>query len=125
LIDGRRYLELQVTPENRRLQLQWTLEGRQSVMQGNAALEDFMVAEAGWVETATHVAMSYWVTHVEIPARTIFSNERKLSPESDLRTAVCRYDYSMGAEPVISSTAVLKAPDFHRYEEWARIGLVE
>ncbi len=49
-----------------------------------------------------------------------------LNPEQNLptlRTAVCRYDRSLGPE-LLSSTARLTAPNYHRHAEWAELRLV-
>jgi len=40
-----------------------------------------------------------------------------------LRTAVCRYDCSRGTE-LLSSTARLAEPNYHRHQDWAELHLL-
>jgi hypothetical protein len=43
-------------------------------------------------------------------------------PLPALRAAVCRYDRSLGPE-LLSSTARLTKPNYHRHSEWAVLRL--
>ncbi|MGH7996885.1 MAG: hypothetical protein ACREFX_11085, partial [Opitutaceae bacterium] len=106
-----RYVELHVTPENRRLQLDWPLDGLASIRLGGARLEDFMVEDEGWCRTATSVGPRGWRIEVELP----FGGP-------DLRAAVCRYDCSLEGRPLLSSSAPLAEAAFHRWWEWPRVG---
>jgi len=41
------------------------------------------------------------------------------------RFALCRYDYSTGQPPVLTSSAPLQRADFHRYEDWGDLRFVD
>jgi hypothetical protein len=107
-----RYFELHVTPENRRLQLDWPDGGLAEVRAGRARLEDFMVSDESWCRSATGVQDDEWWVEVEWPITA-----------ADLRAAVCRYDCSQAGQPLLSSTAPLTEAAFHRWQEWHRLRL--
>ena len=111
-----RYLELHVTPENQRLQLLWPSGGIEKFRAGKAALADFLVADPNWVESAAGIFADYWAARAFVPFACLGLAEPATTPK--LRTAVCRYDRSLGPE-LLSSTANLTEPNFHRHEEWA------
>ena len=111
-----RYLELHVTPENQRLQLLWPPGGIEKVRAGQASLADFLVPDPNWVESAAGIFEEYWAARAFVPFACLGLAGPEKLPK--LRTAVCRYDRSLGPE-LLSSTANLTAPNFHRYEEWA------
>ncbi len=116
-----RYLELHVTPENQRLQLAWPLGGLDRFRAGKAALEDFLVTDPQWVESAATIAAGHWTARAFVPFTCLgLSNGGNLP---GLRTAVCRYDRSLGPE-LLSSTARLAEPNYHRQAEWAELKLV-
>ena len=115
-----RYLELHVTPENQRLQLVWPLGGLDRFRAGTAQLEDFVVSDPQWVDSGATIGVEHWSACAYVPfARLGLDGTRGLP---GLRTAVCRYDRSLGPE-LFSSTARLTAPNFHRYGEWAGLQL--
>jgi hypothetical protein len=105
-----RYLELHVTPENRRLQLDWPLGGLAEIRAGRARLEDFMVPDEGWCRTAAAAVPGGWRLEADFAVD---------GPE--LLAAVCRYDCSQPDHPILSSTALLAEPAFHRWQEWHRL----
>ena len=115
------YLELHVTPENQRLQLAWPLGGLDRFRAGEAALEDFLVTDPQWVESTALVSTDYWSTRALVPFACLGLNPEQNLPT--LRTAVCRYDRSLGPE-LLSSTARLAAPNYHRHAEWAELKFV-
>jgi hypothetical protein len=119
--DLQRYIEVHVTPENQRLQLVWPVGGLARVRQEKARLEEFTVDAADWVQSSTHSGPGFWVVHAVIPFSTLGLNLQDAMPS--LQTAVCRYDYSMRSSPVLSSTAPLQEPDYHRVDEWQKLAL--
>jgi hypothetical protein len=116
-----RYVELHVTPENRRLQLLWPVGGLERLRQDAAGLEEFMVPSADWVQSSTHIGPGFWVVHVSIPFSVLGLDPN--APIPPLRTAVCRYDYGTLEKPVLSSTAPLQAADYHRLNDWQTLEL--
>ncbi|MEO6005451.1 MAG: hypothetical protein ABIZ04_14320 [Opitutus sp.] len=118
-----RYIELHVTPENQRLQLMWPVGGLEQVRSGHARFEEFTIASADWVQSSTHIGPGFWVAHAVVPLSVL-----GLEPGSNLpalKTAVCRYDCSRPPLPILSSTAPLHAPDYHRFNEWQTLELVD
>ncbi len=119
-VAGGRYLELHVTPENQRLQLLWPPDGLARFRAGTAALEQFTVGDPNWVSSETQVEKTHWAARAYVPFRCL-----GLAPGAQLgglRTAVCRYDRSHGPE-ILSSTARLSEPNYHRIAEWAQLQL--
>jgi hypothetical protein len=115
-----RYLELHVTPENQRLQLVWPLGGLERFRTGTARLEDFLVTDPHWVRSAAVRQADHWTASAFVPFACLGWKDR--GPLPALRTAVCRYDRSLGAE-LLSSTARLAEPNYHRHGEWAELRL--
>ncbi len=115
-----RYLELHVTPENRRLQLRWPEGGLADFRAGRAALADFTVADPAWVESEACVAADHWRVRLTVPFACLGLPPSGAPPR--LRACVCRYDCESGAE-VLSSTAPLREPDYHRVAEWQPLRL--
>ena len=74
-----------------------------------------------WIQSSTHVGPGFWFIHAVIPFSTLGLNLQNEKPS--LQTAVCRYDYSLASAPVLSSTAPLHEPDYHRVEEWQKLTL--
>lgn len=106
-----RYLELHVTPENQRLQLVWPLGGLDRFRAGTARPEDFVVSDPQSVDSGATIGVEHWSACAYVPnARRGRDGTRGLP---GLRTAVYRYDRSLGLE-LFSSTARLTAPTFHR-----------
>ncbi len=117
----RSYIELHVTPENHRLQLHFPFGAIDLVRAGNARIEDYMVRDPNWVETTVQRAENAIAVRVIIPA-AIFTRHRAIDADSEVRTAVCRYDYrGRPGRPLLSSTAPLSGPSFHAPDEWARL----
>jgi len=114
-----RYVELHVTPENHRLQLLWPVGGLERVRGEEAGLEEFMMPTADWVTSSTQIGPGFWAAHVIVPFSILGLTSNGLIPT--LRSAVCRYDYGTRDTPVLSSTAPLQAPDYHRLNDWQTI----
>lgn len=117
------YVELHVTPENQRLQLRWTPDGLGRVRSGELPIEQFMVADPDWVESNVHVGLTSWFVQVVLPVPRL--GLRPLAAGARLRTAVCRYDCGDKSDPVLSSTAALQAPSYHRRQDWHELVLVD
>ena len=115
-----RYLELHVTPENQRLQLVWPLGGLDDFRAGSARLEDFLVTDPQWVSSETLVHADHWTASAHVPFACLGLKGSEHLPA--LRVAVCRYDRSLGPE-LLSSTARLTEPNYHRHKEWAELRL--
>lgn len=115
-----RYLELHVTPENQRLQLVWPLGGLDRFRAGTARLEGFLVTDPHWVRSAALVHADHWTASAHVPFACLGLKDSGHLPA--LRTAVCRYDRSLGRE-LLSSTAQLAEPNYHRHGEWAELRL--
>jgi hypothetical protein len=116
------YLEIHLTPENQRLQLRWTADGLGRVRQKQARLDDYLVADPGWVQSRTRCHADWWSGILYLPAdRLGFS---RLSAGLTFRAAVCRYHYrAPGAEPELSTTAPLTSPHFHQPAHWQQLVL--
>jgi hypothetical protein len=84
-------------------------------------LEDFTIKSADWVQSTTQIGPGFWVVHASIPFSILGLDTG--APIPALRTAVCRYDYGTDAAPILSSTAPLQSPDYHRMNDWQTIEL--
>ena len=115
-----RYLELHVTPENQRLQLVWPLGGLDRFRAGAARLDDFLVTDPHWVRSAAQVQLDHWTASAHVPFAGLGLKGSAQLPS--LRAAVCRYDRSLGLE-LLSSTARLTEPNYHRHNEWTELRL--
>lgn len=118
------YLEVHVTPENQRLQLRFPPGAIEEVRAGRATLASFMVPDPSWVETSVTLMDAEQVLYrIRIPT-TSLGLAVPLAPGTALRAAVCRYDYGASPDgPVLSSTAPLREPFFHRFAEWSPLCL--
>ena len=121
LAGGPGYVELHVTPENQRLQLLWRPGQFGKFQADQRTFAENTVANPDWVRSAVFQNEAGWSVGVILPA-AIFGVER-LAPTLSLRTAVCRYDCAARAAPVLSSTAALTAPSYHRRDEWHSLAL--
>ena len=120
--DRPRYAELHVTPENRRLQLLWPADGLADFRAGRKPFADFTVDDPAWVTSEVRVRPDHWTVRLHLPFSCLGLDAA--TPPTGLRACVCRYDWSHGTE-VLSSTAPLGAPDYHRVAEWQPLRLVE
>ena len=115
---GEEYLEIHVTPENQRLQLRWTPAGFAAFRRDLGLLGRFAVSDPHWIESRSQVRNSDWSVSAFLPASIIDPGAGILGPATRLRVAVCRYDCTAGPGFVLSSTARLTQPAYHRREEW-------
>ncbi len=115
--DVKEYLELHVTPENQRLQLRWPPGGIERLREKSADLSNFAVSDPDWVSSQTRLTLDAWSACMVVPALCFGLN--RLTKGMRLRGAVCRYHYpQVKSPPLLSCTAPLQAPFFHRCQDW-------
>lgn len=119
------YSELQVAPNNQRLQLRYAstdavAKARKTNSIADAVVHDIAFKSWTWVRPETRC----WQALVEIPTASIRDSSGPL-PGWRWHFSFCRYDYTRGhSEPVISSTSALSQPDFHRLTEWGTLQFI-
>ena len=119
------YSELQVAPNNQRLQLRYAsadgvIQARKTNSLAHALVPDIAFTSQTWVLPGTRS----WQALVEIPAASVQVRSGPL-PGSQWHFSFCRYDYTRGrSEPVVSSTSALSQPDFHRQAEWGVMNFI-
>ena len=121
--DDQTYVELHVTPENQRLQLRWPPGGLARVRSGELPIQQFQVDTPDCIQSEVRVGPAAWAVQAVLPARQL--GLRPFTTGMRLRTAVCRYDCGDKPEPVLSSTAGLREPSYHRWQEWHKLVLVD
>lgn len=113
------YFEIHVNPNNQQVQLRIP------------SVEEFkQVREVGLPKTwyvnlpdltsnvTVDPARGKWFVYVEIPHAQL-TEAKKLVVGDQWEVNFARYDYSANGEiPVLSATALLQQPDFHRIQEW-------
>lgn len=120
-----RYLEVHVTPENHRLQLRWPEGGLADFRAGRAGLDRFTVDDPTWVASEVRREPDHWGVRLVVPWRCLeLPGAEAAAPRSILHACVCRYDCGRGRE-VLSSTAPLREPNYHRREDWPRLRLAD
>jgi hypothetical protein len=111
--DQAAYSELQVAPNNQRLQLRYASAEAVAKARKDNSLADALVHEISfqsrtWVRPESRC----WHALVEIPA-------------AQWHFSFGRYDYTRGrSEPVISSTSAHSQADFHRLTEWGTLQFI-
>ena len=119
-VDQERYLELQVTPENQRLQLRFAGRADLEASRRTGQLDAHFIWEQAFRST-TWIEPGVWHVYAEIPAETVCGSSVPLD-DAQWRFSFSRQDYTRGvAEPVLSSTSPHPEPDFHRQEDWGVI----
>jgi hypothetical protein len=115
--DQERYVELQVTPENQRLQLRFGSRAELEASRTTGQLDaHFVWGEA--FRSTTWIEAGVWHVYAEIPAETVCGANVPLD-HARWRFSFSRQDYTRGvAEPVLSSTSPHPEADFHRQEDW-------
>jgi len=117
--DQKAYVEFQVAPNNRRLQLRFTDAAALERSREAGSLKSVLMpgqafAAHTWISPATQ----RWFVLAEIPAASVCETTRPLAG-SRWHCSFGRYDHTHGSrEPVISSTSGHTQPDFHRLAEW-------
>ncbi len=64
---------------------------------------------------------SGWVVEGKIPWADFMPSGGRPDSGEIWRAAFCRYDYTLGQEPELSSSARLSKPNFHAYEDYGRL----
>jgi hypothetical protein len=119
------YSEIQVAPNNQRLQLRYAsaaavAQARQSNSVADALVHDLSFQSRTWVQSESRC----WLALVEIPAAAVCDQPGPL-PGSHWHFSFGRYDYTRGrSEPVISSSSALSQADFHRLAEWGTLHFI-
>ena len=119
------YYEFHVTPGAALLQLRWPEPMRNLEIDWTGAADPLLAYKVSrWrIRTQARMVRAGWEIHAEIPLRRIFE-ENAPWDGSRLRVNFARYDYTRGRpRPVLSSSAALRAPDFHRSGEWNELEL--
>ena len=65
-----------------------------------------------------------WSVEGRIPWRDFIATGGRPNPKELWKFALCRYDYTKGRDPELSSCAPLQHPSFHRHEDYAMIEFV-
>jgi len=73
------------------------------------------------MRSRTFIGPGYWVAQVLIPADRL--GARPLSAGRSFGAILGRYDYTSNRPFVLSATAPLHEPDFHRCGEWHHVVL--
>jgi len=111
------YLELQVTPDNHRLQLRYANRAALDRARASGRLDEALIPGEAFRST-TWIGPGRWTVLAEVPASVVNSAPGPLAGQR-WRFSFSRYDYSRErAEPVISSTSPHPRADFHRQEDW-------
>jgi len=118
--DQAAYYEFHITPGAVLLQLRWPEPIRGIAIDWAGAgdpLLDYKIRR--WrIRAQARGTRLGWEAHVLIPLRPIFEMDAPWNG-SRLRVNFARYDYTRGRlRPVLSATAPLSEPDFHRSPEW-------
>lgn len=64
---------------------------------------------------------SGWVVEGKIPWVDFMPSGGRPDSDEVWKAAFCRYDYTLGREPELSSSARLSQPNFHAYEDYSRL----
>lgn len=110
------YLEVHVTPENQRLQLKFPHGGIERLRAGEAALQSFMISEATWARSQTWIREDHWASRLILPSSCF--RPGFLTEGGVFRGNFSRYDCADAGDPILSATAPLKEPSYHRRQEW-------
>lgn len=116
------YLELQVAPNNRRLQLRYPNAKAVAMARKAGSAADFVIRKkAFYSQIWLCPKEKKWFVLARIPFRSVCENGQSRAG-SAWKFSFSRYDYTRGrAEPVISSTSPHAKADFHRQGEWGAL----
>lgn len=116
--DAAGYYEFQVNPAGARLNM-FLPERRADAYDLWHASRQF-----DWTVSARRTDTG-WTVSGRIPWSDFAPSGGAPRPGDTWRFALCRYDYSSHGPPVLSSTAPLRQPSFHRHEEWQQLRFAE
>jgi hypothetical protein len=111
------YVEFQITPDNRRVQLRFADAAALARLRTEGALESVLM-EGEVFQSRTWVHAQCWYVYAEIKGVNLGDAAGPLLGRQWLYS-FSRYDYTRHRKlPVISSTSPHAEPDFHRRHEW-------
>jgi hypothetical protein len=119
------YYEFHITPGGALLQLRWPEPMRNVPLDWPGVADPLLPYKiTRWrLRVQTREIKKGWEAHVQIPLKRIFEDDPPWDG-SLLRAGFARYDYTRGRlRPVLSATAPLREPDFHRTAEWHMLEL--
>jgi LmbE family N-acetylglucosaminyl deacetylase len=112
------YVEFQVAPNNRRLQLRYPNADAVALARKTGATDRFVIYKRAFHSMTWTHDKKKWFVFAEVPARSVCKQNKSLHGTEWL-FSFSRYDYTRGRrEPVISSTSPHAKADFHRQQEW-------
>lgn len=115
------YWEIQITPDNQKLQIKWPMSGPKSINDEHP-LESFFVYSEAIIATKTMTLKGQWQIFAAIPFINIGKPLTGSTNSPLLRASFCRYDYSsLDNPPILSSTSPYQEPRFHRLDEFTTI----
>jgi hypothetical protein len=120
--DQEAYLELQVSPNNHRLQLRYANTAALERARSTGSIHEALIhGEAFRSHVWVEAQKSCWYVLAEIPTRLVQASGAARGGDG-WRYSFSRYDYSKpDSEPVISSTSPHGEANFHRQQEWGRL----
>lgn len=113
------YVELQVAPNNKRLQLRYPNTEAVAQARKLGTADHFVIHGKAFLSSTWVCADNQkWFVYAKIPVKTVCEKARLLSGVEWL-FSFSRYDYTRnGIAPVISSASLHTKADFHRQTEW-------
>lgn len=120
--DQEAYVELQVAPNNQRLQLRYAnIAALDCARQTGRLTEALLPGDAFLSRTWIEEQHSRWHVLAGISTALVCGGSGELSGRR-WRFSFSRYDYTRGEdEPVISSSSAHAEADFHRQHEWGQL----
>jgi hypothetical protein len=110
------YLEVHVTPENQRLQLRFPHGAIEQLRAGTVALDTYLITDSAWARSSAWIRGDHWAARLILPASCL--GPGFLAEGQSFRGNFCRYDCADAGEPILSATAPLTEPSYHRRQEW-------
>ncbi|MEX1119043.1 MAG: carbohydrate-binding family 9-like protein [Terrimicrobiaceae bacterium] len=122
MVDGQSdYIELHVTPNNKRLHLHLPGVGGKARPEDQALSFEKMIVEPVEFSSSAKRLKDGWSVSATIPASVFGLN--KLEPGKRLRVAFARYDATSGRPTILSTSASHPVVSFHRPAEWSSVTL--
>jgi hypothetical protein len=117
-----RYVEVHVTPENQRLQLRFPHGGIEDLRAGRRDLASFLIEDPEWAWSQTWIIPGVWASRLVLPAPCF--SPGFLRAGSRFLANFSRYDCADDGDPILSATAPLAEPFYHRRQDWQTFCLV-
>ena len=121
----RAYVELQISPNNFRLQLRYPDARAVALARKAGSAAEFLIRNPIFhSQTWLRPKEKKWFVLAKIPIASVSEKEFSTAGAS-WRFSFSRYDCTRGRdEPVISSTSPHAKPDFHRQRDWGTLRFV-